>query len=58
MSKIRSLLSFMKMLFIDLKEEWIEMDHKLIRIATGVLIFVLSALFWLYFFKSTSPFHF
>ena len=41
-----------------LKEEWIEMDHKLIRIATGVLIFVLSALFWLYFFKSTSPFHF
>ena len=56
MSKVRSIASFMKMFAADLKEEWNEMDHKLVKIAMGVVIFVIAGLFWLYFFQNTSPF--
>ena len=58
MSKIKSFTSFMKMFLGHIKEDWNEMDHKFIRIVIGGTVFILSALFWLYFFNSTTPFKF
>ena len=58
MSKLRSFASFMKFFFNDVREDWYVMDRKLLRIAAGAVGFVIAALFWLYFFQSSSPFGF
>lgn len=58
MSKLRSIASFLKMFAEHLKEEWDEMDHKFIKIVIGGAIFIITGLFWLYFFHSSTPFKF
>ncbi|MFH0836668.1 MAG: hypothetical protein V1870_00915 [Candidatus Aenigmatarchaeota archaeon] len=58
MSKFKSLIDFMKYFFHDVREEWYTMDRKLLRIGAGVAGFVIAAIFWLYFFQSSSPFGF
>ncbi|MBI4894995.1 MAG: hypothetical protein HY831_00745 [Candidatus Aenigmarchaeota archaeon] len=56
MSKLRSIASFLKMFAADLKEEWDQMEHKFIKIVIGGTIFIVTGLFWLYFFQHSSPF--
>jgi len=40
------------------KEDWSEMDHKMLRIASGIVGFAVAAFFWFYFFRNIAPFHF
>jgi len=56
MSKLRSIGNFLKFFAKDLFEDFREMDHRLIRIAVTLGSFALMAFFWLYFFKSSTPF--
>ncbi|MBI5332139.1 MAG: hypothetical protein HZB65_01055 [Candidatus Aenigmarchaeota archaeon] len=58
MSKLRSFANFIKFFFNDIREDWHTMDRKILRIAAGIAGFVIAALFWLYFFQSSSPFGF
>ena len=55
MSKIKSFADFIKMFAGHLREEWNEMDHKLVKIVVGSVIFIVSGLFWLYFFQHSNP---
>ena len=56
MSKIESIKGFLKTFLWLSGSEWKEMDRRLIRIAVSITTFVVSALFWLYFFRSSTPF--
>ncbi len=58
MSRLKSIASFLKMFGADLKEEWDDMEHKFLKIVVGGTIFIVTGLFWLYFFHSSSPFKF
>ncbi|MFH1631250.1 MAG: hypothetical protein ABIA21_03475 [Candidatus Aenigmatarchaeota archaeon] len=58
MSKLKSFAEFCRLFFAGIKEDWIMMDRKLLRIAAFVITFVLAGLFYLYFFQNTSPFGF
>jgi len=51
MSKWGAIRGVFKTLFWLTKEEWENMDRKLIRITFGVISFVAMALFWLYFLR-------
>ncbi|MEM7817245.1 MAG: hypothetical protein QXL81_00290 [Candidatus Aenigmatarchaeota archaeon] len=55
-SKIKSLVGFLKTFVWLTRSEWSEMDHKLLRLAIGIITFVFWAFFWLYFFRSSTPF--
>ena len=57
-SKWQSLAGFMKTFLGMAKEDFNEMDHKLIRIGMGVTTFVVMAIFWLFFLKNIVPFRF
>lgn len=48
----------LKETFKELLEDWSETDHKLLKIITGVVSFLIAAFFWFYFFRNTSPFGF
>jgi hypothetical protein len=56
MSKIETLKGFVRTFFWLTGAEWKEMDRKLVRIGVGIVTFAVSALFWLYFFRSSTPF--
>ncbi len=56
MSKIEIIKGIMKTFWILTKEDWDELDHKLLRIATGAIGFVIMALLWYYLFRNVSPF--
>ena len=58
MSKIKGLKEFLKTFWSMTKEDWSETDHKLLRIASGVVGFAIAAFFWFYFFRNIAPFHF
>jgi hypothetical protein len=58
MGKLKSCGEFLKIFFSDLKEDWDYTDKKLLKIIIFAATFALSALFWLYFFQSSSPFSF
>ena len=47
-----------RMFFSLSKEEWDDMDRKLLRIGVAVTSFVVAALFWFYIFRTFSPFRF
>ncbi len=48
----------LKIFFNISKEEWNEMDRKLLRIGIGLISFIIAALFWFYVFRAFSPFKF
>jgi hypothetical protein len=56
MPKVKSLAGFIGTFWQMFKEDFDAMDHKLLRIAISVGTFIIMALFWLYFFGSTTPF--
>ncbi|MBI3190260.1 hypothetical protein HYZ41_01000 [archaeon] len=55
MPKIQTALGVMKTLFSISKEEWNDLDHKLIKVTFGVISFVVMALFWFYFIRHIIP---
>jgi len=55
MSKFQTIKGIMKTFFHITKEDWNEMDHKLIRLAAGAAGFIIMALVWFYFLRSISP---
>ena len=56
MSRTEDLKGILKVFWSLLKEDFDEMDHKLLRIAAGIIGFVISAIFWFYVFRRFSPF--
>jgi hypothetical protein len=58
MGKLRSIGNFVMFFFNDLLQELKEMDRKVLRLGIGAVAFILSAIFWLFFFQNTSPFGF
>ncbi|MBI2579305.1 MAG: hypothetical protein HYW27_00200 [Candidatus Aenigmarchaeota archaeon] len=57
-SKLRHLAGFVKAFFSLSRDDFREMDHKLVRIGVSVTTFVVMALFWLFFLKNIVPFKF
>jgi hypothetical protein len=55
-SRIDSLKGLFKTFFWLSREEWTDLDHKLVRIIFGVGGFVAMSLFVLYFLRSIVPF--
>jgi len=55
-SRVDSLKGFFRTFFWLSKEEWSDLDHKMVRIIFGVGGMVAMALFWLYFLRSITPF--
>ncbi len=51
MSKLQSVIGVLKTLVYLTREEWNEMDHKLLRIAAGAIGFLITAAFWYVFFR-------
>ncbi|MBI2173468.1 MAG: hypothetical protein HYT73_04680 [Candidatus Aenigmarchaeota archaeon] len=57
-SRLQSFVGFLKTLFSISREEFREMDHKLVRIGVSVATFAVMALFWLFFLRNIVPFKF
>lgn len=55
-SRISSIKGVLVTFFSIVKQEWEELDHKLIRIIFGSIGFLLAALFSLYFLRAIVPF--
>jgi hypothetical protein len=55
MSKLRTITGVFKTLFWVTKEEWSELDHKILRLIFGAVSFVAMALFWFYFLRNVFP---
>lgn len=58
MSKLKSLVGFLKFFFGMSAEDFRLMDRKLLRIGVAVITFLVWAFFWFYFFRGSSPFGF
>jgi hypothetical protein len=56
MSKIQAIKGVLKTFVSLSKEDFQEMDHKLLRIGIGVVGFILMAIFWLLFLRNILPF--
>ena len=56
MSLLKDITGVLKTFLQTSKEDWSEMDHKLVRIASGVIGFAIAAFFWFYFFRHIAPF--
>ncbi|MBI4896472.1 MAG: hypothetical protein HY832_02890 [Candidatus Aenigmarchaeota archaeon] len=56
MGKLKTIAGILATFAGMVKEEWGDMDQRLLRIGIGVLGFVLSALFWFYFIRHAFPF--
>jgi hypothetical protein len=56
MSKFETAKGVMKTFFWLAKEELDSMDHKLFRIALGIIAFIVSSLLWYFLFNLASPF--
>ena len=56
MSKIQTIKGILKMFWIVTKEDWDDLDHKLLRIAAGAIGFVVMALVWYFIFRKFTPF--
>ena len=61
-SKLKKIKNFikgtLKVFWGMTKEDWSQMEHKLLRIIFGIIGFVIAALFWFYFFRHINPFGF
>lgn len=51
----RDVRGIMAMFVTQAKEEFDSMDHKLVRIAGGIVSFVIAGLVWMLFFRGFSP---
>ncbi|MCX6819162.1 MAG: hypothetical protein NT129_04155 [Candidatus Aenigmarchaeota archaeon] len=56
MSRLKTVKGIISTLWQMTKEDWNLMDHKLIRILTGVIGFAIATLFWYLFFRNITPF--
>ena len=56
MSKSETLRGVFRTLLWLTKQEFNEMDHKLIKIGAGIAMFITMGLFWFYVFRHFSPF--
>jgi hypothetical protein len=55
MSKLRAIAGVLKTFLQMSKEDFSEMDHRLLRIGTGIVGFIVMAIFWYVFFSGSSP---
>ena len=55
MGKLRSIKGVLKMFWGMAKEDFNQMDHKLIRITVGAVGFIIAALFWMFFLRKIIP---
>jgi len=53
---LKTIKGILKTFWFLTKSDWEELDHKLLRIASSAIGFILMALFWLYFIKNIVPF--
>lgn len=51
MSLLETVIGVLKTFVKLTKEEWNEMDHKLLRVGAGLVGFLISAAVWYYFFR-------
>lgn len=58
MPKMKAVKGVLKTFWSMAKEDFAATDHKLVRIAVGVVSFVVMALLWFYVFRTISPFRF
>jgi hypothetical protein len=58
MGKLASLKGFLYTFWSMVKEDWNELDHKLIRVLSAIIGFALVAVFWFYFFRRIAPWPF
>ena len=56
MSKLRTVGGILRLFLQQAKEDWDVMDHKLMRIAGGLIGFIVMGLLWYYFFRKLTPF--
>ena len=56
MSKVESIKGVLKTFFWLSKEEFDTMDHKMLRIAFGIVGFAVAAAFWYFVFSKFAPF--
>lgn len=56
MSKVKSLVGFVKITASMIKEEWDVMDRKAYRLAVGALSFLAMGLFYYFFLRNITPF--
>lgn len=47
----KTIKGIIKTFFWLIEEEWKEMDHKVIKIATGLVSFLIAAAFWFFVFR-------
>lgn len=55
-TRLNSFKGFLRTFFWLSREEWTNLDHKMIRIVFGAVGFVAVVLFWLFFLRSITPF--
>lgn len=58
MPKIKAIRGVLATFWRMTKEDFMAMDHKLVRIAMGVFSFLLMAFVWYFFLRKISPFGF
>lgn len=58
MPKIEAVKGVLRTFWRMTKEDFMTMDHKLVRIAVGIITFLVMAFVWFYVFRSISPFKF
>lgn len=56
MSKAETVKGVLKTFWSMTKEDFVEMDHKVVRIASGLIGFAIAAAFWFFFFRHIVPF--
>ena len=56
MSKIDTIKGIMGTFWKLTKEDWFAMDHKLVRIAAGIIGFAIAGLFWYFVLRNFMPF--
>lgn len=58
MGLLSTIKGFLSTFWSLLKEDWSETDHKLLRVVSAIIGFVVVAAFWFYFFRRIAPWPF
>ncbi len=58
MSKMETIKGIFRTFWRMSLEDFVEMDHKLVRITVSIITFIVVAFVWFYVFRSISPFKF
>ncbi len=56
MSKLQTAKGVLKTFWFMTREDWDEMDRKMLRIAAGAIGFIIMAAFWYFLFRNVGPF--